>query len=183
MLPDLYNILTLSNNTGKIYSLWTCRSPGQLVQVKLTGNDCSNRHGRNGLNSGYTKREIGMNALVVDDSTIARKVLTSALLRIGITHVAHASDGLEAVDAVKENDFTIVLMDWNMPNMSGIDAVKSIRAMGSDVPILMVTTESERSRIVEALKAGADNYVIKPFSSDIIDGKIQTVLKLNPKSY
>ena len=118
-------------------------------------------------------------ALVVDDSGVVRKVLVGALSRVGITDVTNASDGREAVDAVKEDDFNVVLMGSNMPNMSAVDAVKSIRAIGSDVPILMVTTEAEKSRVVEALRAGANDYVIRPFKPSVIVGKIQEVLNRN----
>ena len=120
-----------------------------------------------------------MKALVVDDSTVMRKVLIGALSRAEITDVIEASDGKEAVDAVSENDFDIVLMDWNMPNMLGIDAVKEIRTQGKKVPIIMVTTEAEKSRVLEALKVGANNYVIKPFKPDAIVGKIKEVLGKN----
>jgi len=67
-------------------------------------------------------------------------------------------------------------MDWNMPNMLGIDAVKAIRAAGKTMPIIMVTTEAEKSRVIDALKAGASNYVIKPFEPATIVAKIQEVL-------
>jgi two-component system chemotaxis response regulator CheY len=67
-------------------------------------------------------------------------------------------------------------MDWNMPNKLGIDAVKEIREQGKKVPIIMVTTEAEKSRVIEALKVGANNYVIKPFKPDAIVAKIKEVL-------
>ena len=67
-------------------------------------------------------------------------------------------------------------MDWNMPNMLGIDAVKAIRANGDSTPIIMVTTEAEKSRVLDALKAGANNYIIKPFEPTTIVQKIQEVL-------
>ena len=118
-----------------------------------------------------------MNALVVDDSAVMRKVLTGALARADITDVAYAADGVEAVAACENQDFKIVLMDWNMPNMSGIEAVKAIRAMGKTIPIVMVTSETEKSRIIEALKAGANNYIVKPFEPETIVGKIKDLLR------
>ncbi len=120
-----------------------------------------------------------MRALVVDDSAVMRKVLIGALGRANITEVDQAGDGVEAVQAVQQNDYDIILMDWNMPNMLGIDALKQIRAMGKTMPIIMVTTEAEKSRVLEALKAGATNYVIKPFEPNTIVGKIQEVLNKN----
>ncbi len=117
-----------------------------------------------------------MKALVVDDSAVMRKVLIGALGRANITDVDQASDGQEAVKAAEAADYDLVLMDWNMPNMLGIDAVKAIRANGKKMPIIMVTTEAEKSRVVDALKAGATNYVIKPFEPATIVSKIQEVL-------
>lgn len=114
-----------------------------------------------------------MKALVVDDSTVMRKVMAGALSRMGIQDVIQAADGLEAVDATEKDDFDIVLMDWNMPVMSGIDAVVEIRARGKNMPIIMVTTEAEKSRVVQALKAGANSYIIKPFDPDTILAQIK----------
>ena len=118
-----------------------------------------------------------MKALVVDDSAVMRKVLIGALARVDITDVEQAADGQEAVNAAKNADFDLVLMDWNMPNMLGIDALKEIRALGKTMPIIMVTTEAEKSRVVEAIKAGASNYIVKPFEPSTIVAKIQDVLK------
>lgn len=117
-----------------------------------------------------------MKALVVDDSAVMRKVLIGALTRAGIEEVAQAADGQEAVAAVDASEFDLILMDWNMPNMLGIEAVKAIRAKGKTVPIIMVTTEAEKSRVIEALKAGANNYIIKPFEPATMVTKIQDVL-------
>ncbi len=117
-----------------------------------------------------------MKALVVDDSAVMRKVMAGALSRAGITEVGQAADGKEAVDMVAAGGFGLVLMDWNMPNMLGIDALKAIRAAGNKVPIIMVTTEAEKARVIEALKAGANNYIIKPFEPAAIVTKIQETL-------
>ncbi|HPO14516.1 MAG TPA: response regulator [Candidatus Hydrogenedentes bacterium] len=117
-----------------------------------------------------------MRALVVDDSAVMRKVLIGALARANIVDVDQASDGVEAVAATKQQDYQLVLMDWNMPNMLGIDAVREIRAQGKTMPIVMVTTEAEKSRVIDALKAGASNYIIKPFEPATIVTKIQELL-------
>ncbi len=117
-----------------------------------------------------------MKVLVVDDSAVMRKVLIGALSRAEITDVDQAADGAEAVAAAGKNDYGLVLMDWNMPNMLGIDAVRGIRALGKTMPIIMVTTEAEKSRIIDAIKAGATNYIIKPFEPGTIVAKIQDAL-------
>jgi two-component system, chemotaxis family, chemotaxis protein CheY len=117
-----------------------------------------------------------MKALVVDDSAVMRKVMMGALARAGIVEVGQAADGREAVDAALTGDYQLVLLDWNMPNMLGIDALRLIRAKNTTLPIIMVTTEAEKTRVLEALKAGANNYIIKPFAPSAIVSKIQETL-------
>ena len=117
-----------------------------------------------------------MKALVVDDSAVMRKVVTGALSRAGITEVSHAGNGLEAISAADAEEFQLVLMDWNMPQMTGIEAVRHLRANGKKMPIVMVTTEAEKTRVLEALKAGANNYIIKPFEPHVFVEKIRKVL-------
>lgn len=117
-----------------------------------------------------------MKVLIVDDSAVMRKVVMDALMKSDITNVGQAPDGEEAVKAVTENTYDLVLMDWNMPKMSGIEAVREIRGKGISVPIIMVTTESEKARVLEALKAGANNYIVKPFTPEIIAAKIKETM-------
>ncbi|MCC7492810.1 MAG: response regulator [Fimbriimonadaceae bacterium] len=114
-----------------------------------------------------------MKVLVVDDSSVMRRILINALNTGGITEVQQAADGSEAVAMCAAEAYDLVLMDWNMPNMRGIDAVRTIRSSGNTVKIMMVTTEAEKSRVIEALKAGANNYVVKPFEPATILEKIQ----------
>ncbi|MEN6626766.1 MAG: response regulator [Candidatus Sumerlaeia bacterium] len=116
-----------------------------------------------------------MKILVVDDSTTMRKILINALKSVGITEIDEAGNGQQAVDAARSASYDVILMDWNMPQMLGIDALKMIRLSGNTVPVIMVTTEAEKSRVIEALKAGANNYVIKPFMPEAIITKIQEV--------
>jgi two-component system chemotaxis response regulator CheY len=117
-----------------------------------------------------------MKALVVDDSAVMRKILIGALGQAGISEVAEAADGQQAVDAVADGGIGLVLMDWNMPNMLGIDAVRAIRGGGHAMPIIMVTTEAEKMRVIEALKAGANNYIVKPFKPETVAAKVQETL-------
>jgi two-component system, chemotaxis family, chemotaxis protein CheY len=120
-----------------------------------------------------------MKALVVDDSAVMRKVLIGALARVGIADVDQACDGAKAVAAAGRSVYDLVLMDWDMPNLLGVDAVREIRAMGQTMPIIMLSTEAEKVRVVEAIKAGATNYVIKPFEPKTIVAKIQAVLGMD----
>jgi len=117
-----------------------------------------------------------MKALVVDDSAVMRKILIGALGQAGITEVGEAADGQLAVTAAGGGEYGLILMDWNMPNMLGIDAVKAIRAAGQTMPIIMVTTEAEKLRVIEALKAGANNYIVKPFKPETVAVKVQETL-------
>lgn len=118
-----------------------------------------------------------MNALVVDDSAVMRRIVMGGLNRAGITEIDQASDGSEAVTLVRDNEYDLILMDWNMPVMTGIEAVRNIRAAGKTVPIIMVTTEAEKCRVIEALKAGANNYIIKPFQPWSFVSKVNQTLQ------
>lgn len=117
-----------------------------------------------------------MKALVVDDSMTIRKIVIKALSSIGITDVAEAGDGEECVKSVAAAEFDIVLLDWNMPKMTGIEALRNIREAGKKVPIIMVTTEAEKSRVIEAIKTGANEYLIKPFSPEQLAAKVKNVI-------
>ena len=117
-----------------------------------------------------------MKALVVDDSLTIRRIVIKALGIVGITDATEAGDGAEAVKAATTTDFDLILLDWNMPKMSGIDALKALRAAGKKTPVIMVTTEAEKSRVIEAIKTGANDYLIKPFSPDQLAAKVKGIL-------
>lgn len=118
-----------------------------------------------------------MQVLIVDDSQIMRKIISTALKKLGVNDTIEASNGKEALDMVaKDNTIGLVLMDWNMPVMTGIDAVKKIRADGNKVPVVMVTTEAEKERVIEAIKSGANDYLIKPFNPKDIQTKLEKFL-------
>ncbi len=115
-------------------------------------------------------------ALVVDDSTVMRKIIMRQLVAAGVDDIDEATDGEQALEAISMHDYSVVMMDWNMPNMTGIDAVRAIREQGNMVPIIMVTTESERSRILEAIKTGVNDYIMKPFSEVELVETVKNVL-------
>lgn len=117
-----------------------------------------------------------MKALVVDDSLTIRRIVIKALALVGIGDSVEAADGQEALSAVGADEFDVVLMDWNMPKMTGIDALKAIRAQGKKVPVIMVTTEAEKGRVIEAIKSGANDYLIKPFSPEQLAEKVKNVV-------
>ncbi|MFH1746429.1 MAG: response regulator [Planctomycetota bacterium] len=118
-----------------------------------------------------------MKALVVDDSMTIRRIVIKALSIVGIIDATEAADGLEALKAIKQdNSFDLILLDWNMPNMSGIETLRALRQAGKNIPVIMVTTEAEKSRVIEAIKTGANDYLIKPFSPDQLAAKVKNVL-------
>ncbi len=116
--------------------------------------------------------------LLVDDSGVMRKIILRALYAVSVTDVVEASDGVQALDLFNSDSFDLVLSDWNMPNMSGLELLKEIRATGSTVPVIMITTESEQGRVLEAIKAGASNYLVKPFEQDKLIDKLQKYIAI-----
>lgn len=125
------------------------------------------------------RKKRGRRGLVTDDSAIIRKLL-SAVLRdhCGFDKVLQAEDGTEAVSLATEEEFDLILLDWNMPKMKGIKALKTIRGWDSRTPILMVTSEKDQARVQEALQAGATNYIIKPFEPVTLAAKVKELLHL-----
>jgi len=118
-----------------------------------------------------------MQVLVVDDSQIMRKIVTGALNKVGVNETIDACDGREAMKILTEqNDIGLVLLDWNMPNMTGIETLKKMRASDIKVPVIMVTTEGEKEKVLEALKSGANDYLVKPFSPRDIQAKLEKFL-------
>lgn len=114
-----------------------------------------------------------MRALVIDDSRAMRTILTRIMEQLGFEVVA-AGDGKEALDAVEAIKPDVCLIDWNMPVMNGLEFIVEVRKRREwrDITLMMVTTEAEQANIVRALAAGAHEYVIKPFTSEIIEDKL-----------
>jgi two-component system, chemotaxis family, chemotaxis protein CheY len=118
-----------------------------------------------------------MKFLVIDDSATMRRILVNSLQRIGYTDCVEAGDGREALDKF-DPSIGFVITDWNMPNMSGLELARALRAHpeGKAVPILMVTTRSVREDIIAAIEAGVNNYIVKPFTPQVLKEKIDSVL-------
>ena len=116
--------------------------------------------------------------LIVDDSPTMRRIVFNTLKRLGYAHIEEAEQG-EAMDKLKTiPGINFVVTDWNMPVMDGLQLVQEIRASGefSKIPILMVTTRSVKDDIIEAMKAGVNNYIVKPFTPDVLKAKIDAIL-------
>ena len=115
-------------------------------------------------------------ALVADDSSTMRKIILRSLQAVGIPEAVEAADGSEAVNLFKPGEFDLVLTDWNMPGKTGLEVVQEIRAKDPKVTIIMVTTEAEKARVIEAIKAGVNNYVVKPFTPDGLAERIKETM-------
>ena len=116
-----------------------------------------------------------MRALVIDDSTTMRKILGRILSKLGF-EITEAGNGCEGLERLRESkDIALALVDWNMPEMDGLTFVRSVRADRTydAIRLMMVTTEAELSRVAMALEAGADEYVMKPFTDDVIREKLE----------
>ncbi len=112
-------------------------------------------------------------ALIVDDSSTIRAIVADALRDVGATHVTEAHDGQQALDLFDENEFDLIVLDWCMPGMSGLDLLKTIRQRGSDVPVLMVTAiGTQREQVIEAVQAGVSDYLLKPFDGQTLRAKL-----------
>ena len=115
-----------------------------------------------------------MKVMTVDDSKIVRRFIVQAIELIG-AEACEAGDGVEALELLqKDPDIDLILMDWNMPNMNGIECLRALQEDDTfkQIPVMMVTTESESSRIADALKTGAVNYVTKPCTPEVLATKI-----------
>ena len=117
-----------------------------------------------------------MHVLVLDDSRAMRTILGSILRDIGF-EVVEAKDGEEALELVRENpDLNLGLIDWNLPGMSGVEFVAAVRLMGrNEMKLMMVTTETELARMSLALESGADEYIMKPFTKDMLIEKLDLI--------
>lgn len=121
-----------------------------------------------------------MRFLVVDDSATMRRIIVNSLDRVGYADVVEADDGATALQRFGEGGIGFIITDWNMPQMSGLDFARAVRARadGAQVPILMVTTRSAREDILAAVDAGVNNYVLKPFTPPVLKEKIDAVLSV-----
>jgi two-component system chemotaxis response regulator CheY len=122
-----------------------------------------------------------MKILLVDDSRTMRSIQKKVLEGLGQNEVSEAADGIEALAIIASTPagFNLIVIDWNMPNMDGITLVRKIRERDKTTPLIMATTEAEKTRVLDALKAGVNNYIIKPFTPEALLEKVrQTLAKL-----
>jgi two-component system chemotaxis response regulator CheY len=120
-----------------------------------------------------------MRFLIVDDSSTMRRIIINTLTKLGYKEFHEAGNGREGLEKLAAAPVDMIITDWNMPEMSGIDFIRAVRANSATklLPVLMVTTNAAEDDIVAALKAGVNNYVVKPFTPDTIREKIQLAMK------
>lgn len=124
-----------------------------------------------------------MKFLVVDDFSTMRRIVRNLLKELGFTNVHEAEDGVDALTKLRGGDFEFVVSDWNMPNMTGIELLRTIRADPAlkHLPVLMVTAEAKKENIIEAAQAGASGYVVKPFTAATLDEKLKKIFQTMQK--
>ena len=121
--------------------------------------------------------DLNMNILIVDDFATMRRILRNVLKQVGFSSIKEADDGKTALKELKKEKYDLVLCDWNMPEMSGLELLKEVRSDDElkDMPFVMVTAEAQKDNILEAVKAGVSNYVVKPFTAETIGEKLKKV--------
>jgi len=121
--------------------------------------------------------DLKMKILVIDDFATMRRIIKNVLKQIGFTNISEAENGNSALKAMKSEKFDLVMCDWNMPEMPGIELLNKVRADEElkNTPFVMVTAETQKENILEAVKAGVSNYVVKPFTVDTVEQKLRKV--------
>lgn len=124
---------------------------------------------------GYETRKV----MVVDDSSVMRQIIKNNLRQLGfeLSNLLDAEDGEDALQKINQDKIDLVISDWNMPKMTGIDFLKAIRADGDlkELPFLMVTSEADKEKIMEAVQAGVNQYIVKPFNANQLEEKIKEI--------
>ena len=117
--------------------------------------------------------------LVVDDFATMRRIVSNLLREAGFEHFSEAEDGIEALRKLESGSFQFVVSDWNMPKMTGLELLKSVRNSVhlQHLPFLLVTAEARKENIIEAAQAGADGYIVKPFTAATLKDKVEAIFK------
>ncbi len=123
--------------------------------------------------------EKNIKILVVDDFATMRKVVRNLLKQGGYENIVEAEDGISALRVLKSSKIDFIISDWNMPNMTGIELLKTVRADSeiAKTPFLMVTAEALQDNVIAAVKAGVSNYIVKPFTAEVLNEKIAKIME------
>lgn len=123
--------------------------------------------------------DLKIKILVVDDFSTMRRIVKNLLRQLGYEHIDEAEDGEQAFSKLQNGDYGFVVSDWNMPNMDGLELLKKVRSDPDlkELPILMVTAEAEKEKVITAIQAGVNNYVVKPFTGEILKEKMDKIFE------
>ena len=114
-----------------------------------------------------------MRILIADDSGTMRTIIRRSLEALGVMGAVEAADGIQALQMFQEGGFDLLITDWNMPGKTGIELARAVRALDKKVPILMITTEADKARVVDAIAAGVSDYLVKPFATELLRQKLE----------
>ena len=122
---------------------------------------------------------LNMKVLIVDDFATMRRIVRNVLKQIGFTNMIEADNGKAALKVLKKENIDLILCDWNMPEMPGIELLKAIRSDDElkKIPFVMVTAEAQKDNIIEAVKAGVSSYIVKPFTAETVTEKLNAIFK------
>jgi two-component system chemotaxis response regulator CheY len=123
--------------------------------------------------------DLNMKILVVDDMSTMRRIVKNILKQLGFANMEEAENGQEALAKLRADSYGFVVSDWNMPVMAGIEMLRAIRADEKlkHIPVLMVTAEAQKENLIEAIQAGVNNYIVKPFTAEVMQEKIGKIFK------
>ena len=123
--------------------------------------------------------DTSIKVLIVDDFATMRRILKNILKQLGFKNLVEADDGTTAWDVLEGQQVDLIISDWNMPKMTGLELLKKVRASDkyAKIPFLMVTAEAQKQNVIEAVQAGGSNYVVKPFTAEAISDKLSKILK------
>lgn len=121
--------------------------------------------------------DTSLKVLVVDDMSTMRRIIKNVLKQIGFSDLVEAENGQDALTKLKAGDIGFIVSDWNMPVMQGIDLLRAVRADAElkHLPFLMVTAEAQKDNIIQAVQAGVSNYVVKPFTAEALQAKLEKI--------
>ncbi len=121
--------------------------------------------------------DLGMKILIVDDFATMRRIMKNILKQIGFSNIIEADDGTTALEELKKTTVDLIISDWNMPKMTGLDLLKNVRSTDNmkEIPFLMVTAEAQKQNVIDAVQAGVTNYVVKPFTAEAISEKLEKI--------
>lgn len=121
--------------------------------------------------------DLNVRVLIVDDFATMRRILKNILKQIGFTNISESDNGKSALMELKKEKYNLILCDWNMPEMSGLELLKKMRSDDGlkDIPFVMVTAEAQKDNIIEAVKSGVSSYIVKPFTAETIGEKLKKI--------